>query len=148
MLENKPVNIFEDGLESRDYVYVTDIADGVVASLENDESNGQVINLGSGMDTSVIDLAHVLKKNLESRSSITITGDFRIGDIAHNKADILKAKKILGFNPKTDLVDGIRTFCEWVKGQEIFDDKYENSLDEIEHAGMLFRNDKNSQKRV
>ncbi len=139
MLENKPVNIFEDGSESRDFVNVRDVAAGVIASIDNEISNGQTINLGSGINTSVITLAELLKKHYQSESKIRITGDFRIGDIAHNKADISKARKILGFLPKVGLDEGLADFCGWVKGQKIDNSKYERSLNEMEQAGMFIR---------
>ena len=139
MLENKPVNIFEDGLESRDFVNVKDIADGVIACLENERSNGETINLGSGINTSVIEIAEILKKHYGSKSELKVTGDFRIGDIAHNKADISKARDILGFEPKMVLNDGLAEFCKWVVGQETDNSKYEQSLAEMERVGMFIR---------
>ena len=139
MLENKPVNIFEDGLESRDFVNVKDIADGVISCLENERSNGETINLGSGINTSVIEIAEILKKHYGSKSELKVTGDFRIGDIAHNKADISKAKEILGFEPKIALNDGLAEFCKWVVGQQTDNSKYEQSLVEMEQAGMFIR---------
>lgn len=139
MLENKPVNIFEDGLESRDFVNVQDIADGVIACLDNERSNRQTMNLGSGINTSVIEIAEILKKHYGSKSKIKVTGDFRIGDIAHNKADISKAREILGFEPKISLNDGLKQFCSWVVGQDTDNSKYEQSLAEMEQAGMFIR---------
>lgn len=139
MLENKPVNIFEDGLESRDFVNVQDIADGVIGSLDNNRSNGQTMNLGSGINTSVIDIAEILKKHYNSSSEIRVTGDFRIGDIAHNKADITKATDILGFQPQISLDEGLKQFCNWVVGQETDNSRYEQSLAEMEQAGMFVR---------
>lgn len=139
MLENKPVNIFEDGLESRDFVNVKDIAAGVIACLDNDRSNGQVMNLGSGVNTSVIEIAEILKKHYGSISEIKVSGDFRIGDIAHNKADISKAQEILDFIPTISLDDGLATFCKWVVGQDTDNSKYEQSLKEMEDAGMFIR---------
>lgn len=139
MLENKPVNIFEDGLESRDFVNVIDIARGVIASINNAKSNGQTINLGSGINTSVIEIAEILKKHYSSHSVIKITGDFRIGDIAHNKADITKAKEILDFQPSIKLESGLKNFCSWVQGQDKDNSGYERSLSEMEKAGMFIR---------
>ena len=139
MLEDKPVNIFENGLESRDFINVKDIAKGVIDSIENPESNGEVINLGSGINTSVIEIAELLKKYYNSNSEIKITGDFRIGDIAHNKADISKAKKILEFNPTVSLENGLKEFCSWVIGQDKDNSGYEKSLSEMENAGMFVR---------
>lgn len=139
MLENKPVNIFEDGLESRDFINVKDIAKGVIASIENTESNGMTINLGSGCNTSVIEIAEILKKHYNSKSEIKITGDFRIGDIAHNKADISKARRILAFSPSISLDKGLEDFCKWVVNQEKDNSGYERSLTEMEQAGMFIR---------
>lgn len=142
MLSNKKVNIFEDGAESRDFVNVTDVADGVISCLDNPHSNGRTFNLGSGINTSVKDIAELLKKNYRSSSEIIISGDFRIGDIAHNKADISLARDILGFAPKIGLDDGLRQFCSWVLGQDTDNSKYEKSLTEMENTGMFIRKQK------
>lgn len=139
MLENKPVNIFEDGMESRDFINVKDVAKGVIISINNAASNGEIINLGSGVNTSVNEIAKILKKHYKSNSEIRITGDFRIGDIAHNKADISKAKDILGFTPSITLETGLEQFCDWVSGQDKDSDGYEKSLSEMETTGMLIR---------
>lgn len=139
LLENKPVNIFEDGLESRDFVNVRDVARGMIDSIENEASNGETINLGSGVNTSVIEIAEILKKHYASTSELKITGDFRIGDIAHNKADITKSRQILGFEPAIGLDEGLKAFCSWVVGQEKDNSGYESSLSEMEKAGMFVR---------
>ena len=139
MLENKPVNIFEDGLESRDFVNVRDVARGVIDSISEPKSNGETINLGSGVNTSVIEIAEILKKHYGSTSELKVTGDFRIGDIAHNKADISKAQSILGFLPTISLDDGLKEFCDWVVGQDKDNSGYERSLSEMEKAGMFIR---------
>ena len=140
-LENKAVNIFENGLESRDFINVKDIAAGVINSLMIDKSNMKTINLGSGAGTSVIEIAEILKKAYKSNSEIHVTGDFRIGDIAHNIADITRAKEILEFEQKVSLEDGLRDFCNWVIREEKDSGGYEASLSEMEQAGMLIRNE-------
>ncbi len=139
LLENKPINIFEDGLESRDFINVKDIASGVIASLTEEKSNGEIINLGSGVGTSVIEIAEILKNAYKSSSEIKVTGDFRLGDIAHNIADVSKAKEILGFKQTVSLKDGLKDFCSWVIGQDKDNSGYEKSLAEMEKAGMFVR---------
>ena len=139
LLENKSVNIFEDGLESRDFINVVDIAKGVIAAIDNAKSNSEIINLGSGVGTSVIDIANMLKEIYDSNSDINITGDFRIGDIAHNIADIQKAEDILGFKQTISLREGLTQFCQWVLGEDKDNSGYENSLIEMEKAGMFIR---------
>ena len=145
MLEDKPINIFEDGRESRDFVNVKDIARGVIASIDNEKSNGEVINLGSGKNTSVFEIAIILKEHYHSQSEIRVTGDFRIGDIAHNMADISKARDLLDFRPTVELVDGLRDFCNWVVGQDRDGSNYEYSLLEMEKAGMFMRKKEQSE---
>ena len=139
MLENKPINIFEDGQESRDFINVFDVAQGVIKSLTVQESDGEVINLGSGVGTTVKEIAEILKNEYKSNSDVNITGDFRIGDIANNFADIDKAKRILDFNQTVPLETGLREFCSWVKNQEHDNSGYEKSLKEMENAGMFIR---------
>lgn len=142
LLENKPINIFEDGLESRDFINVKDIAAGVIAAIAEEKSNGEVINLGSGVGTSVIEIAELLKKAYKSSSKVRVTGDFRLGDIAHNIADISKAKETLGFKQTVSLEDGLNAFCAWVVGQDKDNSGYEASLKEMEEAGMFVRHEK------
>lgn len=139
MLENKAINIFEDGEESRDFVNVVDVATGVISSLENERSNGEIINLGSGVGTTVNEITAILKNAYKSDSAIKITGDFRMGDIAHNVADISKAKEILGFTLTVGLEEGLTQFCKWVQNQEHDNSGYEKSLSEMENAGMFIR---------
>lgn len=139
MLENKPINIFEDGLESRDFINVKDIAAGVIASINNEKSNSEIINLGSGVGTSVIEIASLLKKIYSSKSQLNVTGDFRLGDIAHNIADISKAKEILGFKQTINLDEGLTAFCNWVIGEDKDNSGYEKSLKEMEQVGMFVR---------
>lgn len=137
MLENKPINVFEDGLESRDFINVKDIASGVIAAIENEKSNGETINLGSGIATTVIEVAETLKKIYNSTSAINITGDFRKGDIANNFADISKVKDLLGFKQTVSFGEGLTAFCNWVKGQKFDNSGYEKSLTEMKNTGMF-----------
>jgi dTDP-L-rhamnose 4-epimerase len=139
MLEDKPINIFEDGNESRDFINVSDIASAVITSLKCEASDSEIFNLGSGKATSVIEIANLLRKKYQSNSRINITGDFRIGDIAHCVADISKAKEILGFQPKVSLSKGLDDFCNWVRKQDFDNSGYEKSLDELAKESLLFR---------
>ena len=138
-MENKTINVFEDGLESRDFIHVKDIAAGVIASLVNVSSNSEIINLGSGINTTVIEIAETLKKAYNSQSKLNVTGDFRVGDIAHNKADITKARTLLDFEPKISLKDGLEDFSNWVKKQSTDNSGYEKSLSEMEQSGLFVR---------
>ncbi len=102
-------------MESRDFINVVDISSSVIASLENEKSNGETINLGSGVGTSVNEITEILKKAYNSNSEIRIIGDFRLGDIVHNVADISKAENILDFKVTVELEEGLTQFRDWVK---------------------------------
>ncbi|MCB7303468.1 GDP-mannose 4,6-dehydratase [Bariatricus massiliensis] len=142
LLENRDINIFEDGKETRDFINVKDVAAGVVKSIFCDESNSQIINLGSGKSTSVLEIARYLKKAYKSNSKLNITGDFRIGDIANNIADVTKSEKLLGFRCCISLEEGLKDFCRWVEEEEKDTSGYEKSLTEMESTGMFVRKNK------
>ena len=67
---------------------------------------------------------------------ITINGNYRLGDIRHNIADITLAKQILGFNPQWNFERGIERFVDWVNTQNIEEDKYESSIEEMKKKGL------------
>lgn len=143
LLKDQNINIFEDGKESRDFVHVSDVAEITCNALENGKTDYEYINVGSGVNTSVIEVANTLKKMYNSKSNINISGDFRKGDIRHNIADISKAKKLCNFNPSYTFEDGMKEFTAWVKKEEQEnrldnrEDKFEKSLEEMKKVGML-----------
>lgn len=102
------INIFEDGKESRDFVYIDDVVEATILGLEKEEANNQVFNVGTGIATSVITVADQLVKNYNIDVPITISGNYRLGDIRHNYADLTKIKKYLGFEPKVSFEEGIK----------------------------------------
>lgn len=136
-LQGKDINVFEDGKESRDFVYIDDVVDATISSIENDAVVNDVFNIGSSVPTDVISVARALKQLYSATSNIHITGNFRLGDIRHNFADIAKARERLGFDPKVNFIDGITRFADWVKTQEISDNGYRQSLEEMRLRGLL-----------
>ncbi|MFT8323621.1 MAG: SDR family NAD(P)-dependent oxidoreductase, partial [Bacillus sp. (in: firmicutes)] len=122
------INIFEDGKESRDFVYIDDIVEGTILALENERANFEVYNIGSGVPTDVLKVSKTLIEAYNSDSQITITGNYRIGDIRHNYADLEKIKVELGFEPKFSFEEGISLFVDWVNEQEIKEDLYDKSI--------------------
>ncbi|MGV2454911.1 UNVERIFIED_CONTAM: NAD-dependent epimerase/dehydratase family protein [Acinetobacter seifertii] len=130
------INIFEDGKESRDFVYIDDVVDATILGLEKEEANNQVFNVGTGIATSVITVADQLVKNYNIDVPITISGNYRLGDIRHNYADLTKIKKYLGFEPKVSFEEGIKEFTQWVNTQEIQEDRYQQSINEMKEKGL------------
>lgn len=137
MLQSEPINIFEDGEESRDFVYIDDVVEAMYRSLVGNQTTNAIYNVGTGIRTKVIDVAHKLKALYRSSSNIEITGNYRVGDIRHNFASIDKAKKGLGFVSRTSFDEGLEKFSTWVRMQDKYSSNYEISIEEIRRKGLL-----------
>lgn len=131
------IDIFEDGLESRDFVHVNDVVDAIILGLESSNGNGQVFNVGSGILTSVLTVSELLKNNYNSNVSVQITSKYRVGDIRHNVADLSKIKALLGYEPKIDFKTGLSGFVKWVESQNIENDNYEKTINEMKNRGLF-----------
>lgn len=134
---NKPINIFEDGKESRDFVFIDDVVKATMLGIEKDEANGQVFNVGYGKPVSVLEVAQVLIKNYGIEVPLQVSGNYRIGDIRHNFADLTKIKKLLGYAPTISFDEGIKRFAQWVNSQRVHEVKYEESLNEMKAKRLL-----------
>ena len=130
------ISIFEDGKESRDFVYIDDVVDATILGIEKDEANYEVFNVGLGKAIDVMTVANTLVKAYDSESSIGITGNYRLGDIRDNYADLGKIQNKLGFKPKVSFEEGINKFVKWVDKQEVSEDKYESSIEEMKEKGL------------
>lgn len=137
ILNRNPINIFEDGKESRDFIYITDVVEATCLALFKDVANGEVFGIGSGVPTTVLQVAHGLIKQYEIDVPIEVTGAYRLGDIRHNFADLTKAKSLLGFQPKVSFSQGLQTFASWVMQQAIQVDGYDSSVKEMEQRGLM-----------
>jgi dTDP-L-rhamnose 4-epimerase len=130
------INIFEDGLESRDFVYIDDVVDATILALETRSAADKAINIGADKPISVIAVANSLRENYGSEIQIIVTGNYRLGDIRHNYADTTIAKNILGYIPKVNFSSGINRFCQWVNTQVVPKDRYEESIQEMRNKGL------------
>lgn len=134
---HKGINIFEDGKETRDFVYIDDVVDATIAGMEVPEANGHVFNVGTGIATDVLTVAQTLCKHYGIDVPLTVSGNYRLGDIRHNYADITLARQILGFVPKWSFDAGIKHFTDWVSRQDLLVDNYEASLEEMKQKGLF-----------
>lgn len=134
---NKKINIFEDGKESRDFVYIDDVVKATVLGIEKDEANGHVFNVGTGVATDVVTVVNELFNSYNIKIPVEVTGNYRLGDIRHNYADLTKIQNFLGYKPSVTFSDGIQKFAQWVNKQEILDDKYQKSIDEMKDKGLF-----------
>jgi dTDP-L-rhamnose 4-epimerase len=139
-LKNETINIFEDGDESRDFVFVEDVVDAVILALNPLHTGSHILNVGSGIPTSVLEVANEIVQYLGSKSKVVISGDFREGDIRHNYADLTNIENSLGYKPKWTFANGLREFLDWVKIQEdlpLDNSDYNTSIKELEDRGLL-----------
>jgi dTDP-L-rhamnose 4-epimerase len=132
-----PINIFEDGLESRDFVFIDDAVEAAWRCIVDTSMRAETLNVGSGDRVSVKEVVHEIANYFCSRSELTITGAFRQGDIRHSVADLQKARRLIGFTPRWQFREGIRRFLDWVTSQEPALHRYEFSLQEMRERGLL-----------
>ena len=131
------IQIFEDGKETRDFVFIDDVVNATILGIEKEEANGEVFNVGTGVAIDVLTVANSLIKAYNIEVPVNVTGRFRLGDIRHNYADMSKIAKLLGFAPRVYFEEGIRKFSSWVLEQEIQEDKLGESLEEMKKKGLL-----------
>jgi dTDP-L-rhamnose 4-epimerase len=134
---NEPIYVFEDGRESRDFVYINDVVEATWRCMNAESVTGETINVGTGERTTVLEVAEKVVSCMASTSAVKVNGRFREGDIRHNCADISKAKSLIGFDPQWSFGDGLREFLVWAQGQDIQGSTYEASLAETRERGIL-----------
>lgn len=134
------INIFEDGEESRDFVYIDDVVEATTLAICGGDDVRGVYNVGTGVKTTVMEVANTLKQVYGSASLLEISGDYRIGDIRHNFADLGQARQQLGFSPKVDFKTGMARFSQWVLSEgkyETSGTSYEQSIEELRARGLM-----------
>ncbi len=145
--QNHSIEVYEDGLESRDFVYIDDVVNATIKSLFYEGNCIAPLNIGSGVSTSVIEVAKRINQFFEGKGEIKVTGNFRVGDIRHNRADITLANNILGYVPSLKFEVGLNNFLKWVENEpENEVDGVLRSTRELESSG-LFGKPSNRNKR-
>jgi dTDP-L-rhamnose 4-epimerase len=128
--QGKEIVLFEDGQESRDFVHVSDVAEAMALGIESDNGDGLTMNVGSGAQVSVEKIARSLMSQFrDSNVPVMVSGQYRLGDIRHNYADITAIRRLLAFVPKVSLEEGIGRFAGWVKAQRMVQNGAEDGLD-------------------
>ena len=109
---NNPPLIYEDGLQTRDFINVRDIVQANILAMMSDKCDYDYFNVGTGIPTSVLDIAKMLGKLYGKEQKVTIKDEYRIGDIRHCFADIAKISR-LGFKPSVKFEDGMEEMVQW-----------------------------------
>ena len=122
LLNGEPPVIYEDGLQSRDLVHVTDVVRASLLAMESPEADYEVFNVGTGRPLTILAIAQMLIDSLaDGHVEPQIVGRYRRGDIRHCFADIGKIRDKLGFVPQVDFEDGVSDLIAWVTEQEVAD---------------------------
>lgn len=131
----KPPVIYEDGKQTRDFINVRDIVQANLLAMTEKSMDGGCFNVGTGMPTSILEMARTIARVHAVEIEPTITGQYRGGDIRHCYADVQKIASH-GFKPKVALEEGMRELSEWAKNQRSLD-RFEEAASELEHRGLL-----------
>jgi dTDP-L-rhamnose 4-epimerase len=135
LLNGRPPVIFEDGNQSRDFIHVDDIVEGIVSALESDDTSGRALNLGTGRRATIADVASALSAGLGVAVEPEYTSQYRAGDIRHCFADPSLAHALLGFEAKVSLEDGMADLVQWLAGQEAVD-RVDDATRELSRRGL------------
>ena len=138
LFNNKPPIIFEDGLQSRDFVNVKDVCQALTLSMNKIEANGEIFNVASGEPITINEVANIITKKINPNLKPIYSKEYRIGDIRHCLADISKIKTKLGYTPTVSFKKGINDVIEWIKPQigTITDDS-QKAINELKEKGLL-----------
>jgi dTDP-L-rhamnose 4-epimerase len=117
LLNGRPPVIYEDGLQTRDFCFVEDVARANLLAAESDALDGQAVNIGSGRATSVLDVARTVADALGVHVEPLLRGEFRPGEIRQLTADARKAREGYGFEPSVDLAEGIGRYVAWIESE-------------------------------
>ena len=138
LMNGKAPVVFEDGGQLRDFVSIHDVVACLTLMLEKPGADYLPVNVGSGTTVTILEIARMLKRLLNSDVDIEVTNVGRTFDIRHNTADITRARETLGFEPKVSLEQGFTELIEWAKTTpDVAVDFFDKALDELKAKGLL-----------
>jgi dTDP-L-rhamnose 4-epimerase len=136
IMNDLPIVIYEDGNQTRDFIFVRDIARANLFVLEDARANFQVFNVGTGRPTSIRDLARALQKCLGREGRVELPNSFRPGEVRHMAADV-SGLSSLGFRAETSLEDGLAEYVSWLSEQGPLPEYFARAQKELEDAGII-----------
>jgi len=140
VLSGREINLFEDALPTRDFVHVDDVVEYNLRALNSTTPGAVVCNVGSGVRSTLRDLAEAIAAGLERPCRTKVSGQFRVGDIRHAAADLQCLSATLGEHDFIRLIPGVKSFTDWVAGEggsEAANERFDRSLEEMRQAGLL-----------
>lgn len=140
LLNGRPPRAFEDGLETRDFVYVGDVVQATLTAMASDDANGQVLNVGRGRPVTIIEVIEQLAAAYERDPDYVVTGEFRPGDVRHLVLDASRMRA-LGWAPATELADGLAAMAGWIQGLGALEDVFSGMLGEQRERGTVLQSE-------
>lgn len=138
LLQGQPPIIFEDGLQTRDFVNVKDICQALMLAMEKEEARGEIFNVGTGTPVSIKEVAEILTEKINPHLSPVYNQEYRVGDIRHCVADISKIKKKLGYSPTVEFKDGIDELITWIQESgQLESESSKDALKELKDKGLI-----------
>jgi dTDP-L-rhamnose 4-epimerase len=136
LMTSQPISIYENGIPRRDFIHVSDVVQANLKALSKELPKGTILNIGTGIELSIVDVANALTRVLDLTPCLENHGEFRVGDIQACVADITRARKLVGFIPEYSLEQGLSEFVEWAKTQPN-NDSYEKAVEELRTNGLF-----------
>ena len=137
LFNGKAPEVFEDGQMTRDFVHISDVVQANVLAMQRPEADGYTINIGTGLDTSILALAQSLCDLIASNLKPEIVGIARLGDIRHCTSDVGLARTRLGFEPRMPLRQGLQSVIDDAKQQATLEDRSAEARRELAESGLL-----------
>ena len=136
LLNDNPPVIFEDGLQSRDFIHVKDLSRACLMALENPSADYRTFNVGTGKQTTILAIGKAIAETLGKPSNdFIVKNKFRAGDIRHCYADTSRINNTLGFKSEIEFSQGVTDLCDWVKTR-VSSDLVDIATDELEKHGL------------
>lgn len=117
VIKGKPITMFGDGSTSRDYTFVNDTVQGIIGAMNYDKTDFEIVNLGNNYTVSLKELIKAIEDTTGRKAIIEQHPD-QPGDVPKTFADVTKAKALFGYNPKTQLKEGLNEFYKWFMANE------------------------------
>jgi dTDP-L-rhamnose 4-epimerase len=140
LLQDRPINVFEDGLATRDFVFVDDVTEFNCRAAESSLLGCHILNVGTAARQTLLDVVLALSAAFQRPAAYSVSGQFRIGDIRHAAADTAMLFQTLGQHTFVSFQEGINRFAAWVLQQDLEADansRYLKSLEEMAGMGIL-----------
>ena len=136
-LKNEPLIVYEDGLQTRDFVHVYDVVDANMRVLQED-ADFQAFNVGSGKPTTVLEFANLVHAKVSSDTGLIVSGEYRRGDNRHSVSNVERLR-LLGWSPKRDLSTNLDDFLAWVERIGGVPEQVPDAYGNMRKAGVVLR---------